>query len=459
MITFIRNHIRYTLAIGLCLATLLFAGGAVSLFAAAPSGGYNPGDTLDPDCAPGDPDCFVTISTSGGGSSVISLENTESLFSTGLVDPAGTNSPVSYSVFLGANAGNDTTQTDYSVFIGQNAGDQADRAYASNFIGRNAGLNSIDAGNSNFFGEFAGEGALNAYHSNFFGRYAGYGAAKAANSIFIGRNAGSYGVVDNTESNTDDGCDSRFICYSILLGPESDTGGFSNSMAFGAYAQNTKANQLMIGSYQRPIDEVYIYQSEDNACIIDVGGITCSSDETLKKDIDTIDNALSLVTQLEGVTYYWKSNKEGTKRIPGFIAQEVKEIIPEAVTYNEVTGKYGMNYTQLIPYLVESIKTLNFAVNNGTQTGATISELVVKKLRAHEIQTDKFCMDGVCMDSSDFKKLLDGTKKTVKVDDIKEEEIENTDEQNQPVDETVSDQITPTGEDQETLEISPETTS
>ena len=37
-------------------------------FAAAPLGGYNPGDTLNPDCAPGDTDCIVALTTGGGSS-------------------------------------------------------------------------------------------------------------------------------------------------------------------------------------------------------------------------------------------------------------------------------------------------------------------------------------------------------------------------------------------------------
>ena len=39
---------------------LLFIGTAM-LYAAAPSGGYLPGNTNDPACAPGDTDCFVQL--------------------------------------------------------------------------------------------------------------------------------------------------------------------------------------------------------------------------------------------------------------------------------------------------------------------------------------------------------------------------------------------------------------
>lgn len=40
-------------------------GYGVFVFAAAPSGGYTPGQILDPDCAPGDVDCVVTLPTGG----------------------------------------------------------------------------------------------------------------------------------------------------------------------------------------------------------------------------------------------------------------------------------------------------------------------------------------------------------------------------------------------------------
>lgn len=61
---FFRGHIRTILSV----AVLFFY--SVSLtFAVPPSGGYAPGATLDPDCAPGDVDCTVLFTT-GGGSSV-----------------------------------------------------------------------------------------------------------------------------------------------------------------------------------------------------------------------------------------------------------------------------------------------------------------------------------------------------------------------------------------------------
>ncbi len=47
------------------ISILSIIGYSFVVFAAAPNGGYTPGATLDPDCAPGDNDCIVTILNEG----------------------------------------------------------------------------------------------------------------------------------------------------------------------------------------------------------------------------------------------------------------------------------------------------------------------------------------------------------------------------------------------------------
>jgi hypothetical protein len=165
-------------------------------------------------------------------------------------------SSASYSNFFGTNAGQDATLAISSNFFGPNAGIGATRATGSNFIGPNAGGGALDAEYSNFFGFSAGNVALNASKSNFFGQYAGMNADNASNSIFIGINSGSNDIVNNT-TNPDD--------FSILLGNNTSTGGFSNSIALGSYAANTASNQLQIGSINRPITSVFIGDSKGTA--------------------------------------------------------------------------------------------------------------------------------------------------------------------------------------------------
>jgi hypothetical protein len=86
------------------------------------------------------------------------------------------------------------------------------------------------------------------------------------------------------------------------------------------------------------------------------GNITAFSDIRVKENICTIDKALDKVTNLRGV-YYTRKDLEDKSRQLGFIAQEVNEIIPEAVKIN-TAGDYSVNYGIVTALLVEAIKDL-----------------------------------------------------------------------------------------------------
>lgn len=150
-------------------------------------------------------------------------------------------------VFIGQNAGYQATTAPYSIFIGTSAGYQASGAITATFIGYAAGYTASNADYSNFIGRGAGNAATNAFYSQFMGFQAGYNATNAANAIFIGSNAGFGDTVDNTVSGT-----------SILIGNDTSTGGFSNSIAIGKSATNTAANEMQIGSASSKINTVVI---------------------------------------------------------------------------------------------------------------------------------------------------------------------------------------------------------
>ena len=86
------------------------------------------------------------------------------------------------------------------------------------------------------------------------------------------------------------------------------------------------------------------------------GNFQNTSDEKIKTDISTIENALWKVQQLRGVEY---TRIEENMREIGLIAQEVEYIIPEAVSENEETGLKGVNYNGLVGLLINAIKELN----------------------------------------------------------------------------------------------------
>ena len=87
--------------------------------------------------------------------------------------------------------------------------------------------------------------------------------------------------------------------------------------------------------------------------VVKAHSVATYSDETLKTNIEPIDSALDKVQQLQGVTYDWLS--DGSKDI-GFIAQEVKEVIPQVVYGGKQEGDLGLDYGSLTALLAEAIK-------------------------------------------------------------------------------------------------------
>jgi hypothetical protein len=301
--------------------------------------------------------------------SAVTVVNTSSLFSTGL-SGTGIGSTATNSIFLGTSAGNAATNASLSNFIGRLSGSGAINASSSNFIGLTAGIDATDASNSNFIGSGAGAssdhaansnfvgyqaGAVspNAFKSNFIGYNAGLIASNAANSIFIGTAAGYNDVVDTTASNDD---------FAILIGSNTGTGGFKNSIAIGSSAVNTASNQFMIGSTTRRIDTLVFNGGVGNTCSIAAStGITCSSDERLKTNITDLDtDTLDKVLALKTVTYNWISDPQG-KQMIGFIAQDLQPQFPQLVSTN-IDGMLSVNYAQMTPILVEAIREMNLKI-------------------------------------------------------------------------------------------------
>jgi hypothetical protein len=86
-----------------------------------------------------------------------------------------------------------------------------------------------------------------------------------------------------------------------------------------------------------------------------------SSDERLKTNIKTIENALDKTLLLRGVEYNDYRIEPDRKRI-GLIAQEVELIVPEVVRTGD-DGIKSIEYQNLVPLLIESIKEQQKQIN------------------------------------------------------------------------------------------------
>ena len=110
-----------------------------------------------------------------------------------------------------------------------------------------------------------------------------------------------------------------------------------------------------------------------NGSINATGNVTAygPSDRNLKESIEPIAAPLEKIAQLSGVTFDWtdaylaaNGGEDGfflRKHDVGLIAQEVRQVIPEAVA-EKPDGYLGIQYTKVIPLLVECIKELSAKV-------------------------------------------------------------------------------------------------
>jgi hypothetical protein len=85
-----------------------------------------------------------------------------------------------------------------------------------------------------------------------------------------------------------------------------------------------------------------------------------SSDYRMKKNIKPLQNGLERLSKLKPVKFDWKLNDESTE---GFIAHEVQEIFPDAIS-GEKDGEdmQGMDYGRITPLLVAAIQELKAEV-------------------------------------------------------------------------------------------------
>jgi len=108
------------------------------------------------------------------------------------------------------------------------------------------------------------------------------------------------------------------------------------TISVGAGIAKLSANNVFAGSNTFQA----IYATEVNT----------TSDQRLKEDIKTLNNAVDIVNSLRGVAYI-----KGGKAELGLIAQEVEQVIPQVVG-EDMSGYKTIAYGNMVGLLVEAIK-------------------------------------------------------------------------------------------------------
>ena len=84
-----------------------------------------------------------------------------------------------------------------------------------------------------------------------------------------------------------------------------------------------------------------------------------TSDQTLKINIEKLNNSIEILRQINPVSFNWKDNGEKSY---GVIAQELEKILPELVRDNN--GTKTVSYIPLIALLIDAVLELNQKLEN-----------------------------------------------------------------------------------------------
>ena len=100
-----------------------------------------------------------------------------------------------------------------------------------------------------------------------------------------------------------------------------------------------------------------------------------NSDENMKENISYISTALSIVNDLKPATFDRKEEYGGSKDHAGFIAQDVEDVLPHAVSEGvpETGNMKALHYNHFIPYLTKAIQELS-AKNDALEAKITALE-------------------------------------------------------------------------------------
>ena len=249
---------------------------------------------------------------------------------------------------------------------------------ATAFVGDGSGLTNLGAGNigglniemsgnlnvaigkDSFTNNTTGSGntsiGYNALMSNTVGEgntAIGYNALSVNTSGFINVSVGMNTLEENTTGTGNTAVGYRSGQYNTTGGNNTFLGNhakttsgstITNATAIGANAEVSVSNKIRLGDTNVTVIEGQV-------------GFTAASDRRLKEQISKTKYGLETLLKLVPVDYLLKSN--GLAQI-GFIAQDLKPLVPEAVNGTEgdiEKGEtLGITYTTLIPILTKAIQ-------------------------------------------------------------------------------------------------------
>ena len=227
-----------------------------------------------------------------------------------------------------------------------------------------AGTNRMSLGDTSYIYHNTGSTNFNAngyiYTQSWINLGGGAGIYSSTNSAhFYPNNSGLYGTwrIDGSKG----GYTGINMVYgvSVVIGmfDASGNGGtYDSTSNWHTYWHRNNSCLAIAGSGTSSTYSLYVH-----GAIYATSDIVAYSDRRSKENIVTIDNALDKVSKIRGVYYTPKKGDDKSRKV-GVIAQELNEILPEAVTYAEDVDQYGVDYGKITGLLIEAVKELQARV-------------------------------------------------------------------------------------------------
>eukprot|EP00798_Chlamydomonas_sp_ICE-L_P000159 gene159-biopygen18 len=124
----------------------------------------------------------------------------------------------------------------------------------------------------------------------------------------------------------------------------------------------TTISSNMIVKGDLTVEGTQLTTSVDNVSLFSVGDVVMYSDIRTKSDVLPIPDALERVGRLRGYTFI-KNGGDETRRSCGLIAQELLDVLPEAVHAHPESGMLTFAYGNVVSLLVNAINELKAQVD------------------------------------------------------------------------------------------------
>lgn len=168
--------------------------------------------------------------------------------------------------------------------------------------------------------------------------------------------AGAFTTLSASSTVSGTGFSTYLASPPAIGGTAANTGAFTSVTLASSSGTTLSVSSTAQGSSAASGNAVQVTGGLGVGGTIYTAGLVETSSRVLKKSIKPLNNALDSVLNLRGVSY---DRKDGsTKNEVGLIAEEVYKVTPWLVTLDDKGKPYGVHYTKLSSYLIESIKEL-----------------------------------------------------------------------------------------------------